>query len=87
MKGSMRFRFGLWLERFRWLHPVLGRYSHEYPEGRHHYVNRVSGTFLNLRATVAESVCVVPDCGVLSCTWPLCRRAPEPHVTGREDER
>lgn len=46
MKRSKRLRLGLWLQRFRWLHPVLGRYSHEYPEGQKHYVNRISGTFL-----------------------------------------
>lgn len=45
MKASVRERLGLWLERFTFLDPVLLRYSHEYPEGTLHYVNRLSRTF------------------------------------------
>lgn len=38
-------KLGLWLERFTFLHPALLEFSHEYPAGRAHYINRISGTF------------------------------------------
>lgn len=45
MTMPARMRFGIWLERFTFLHPILLRYSHEHPEGTYHYTNWVSGTF------------------------------------------
>lgn len=45
MSMPIRMRFGIWLERFTFLHPALLRYSHEHPEGKRHYINRLSGTF------------------------------------------
>ena len=45
VKQSFRMRLGLWLERFRVLHPLLLEFSHEYPAGRAHYINRISRTF------------------------------------------
>lgn len=46
MRESMRMRIGRWLERFTFLHPVLLEFSHEYPTGRHWYMNRISRTFI-----------------------------------------
>lgn len=45
MPQSFRMKLGIWLERFTCLHPVLLTFSHEYPEGRPHYINRISRTF------------------------------------------
>lgn len=45
MPESLRSRFGRWLERFTFTHRWLLAYSHEYPAGRHHYINRLAGTF------------------------------------------
>lgn len=45
MKQPARERFGLWLERFTFLHPIILRFSHEHPVGHPHYINRISRTF------------------------------------------
>ncbi len=45
MSESFRSKLGRWLERFTFLHPWLLEFSHEYPAGRRHYVNRISRTF------------------------------------------
>jgi hypothetical protein len=42
MPYARRGRFGLWLERFEWLHPVLLRYDGETPDGRGRYINQVN---------------------------------------------
>jgi hypothetical protein len=46
VKQSFRVTLGLWLERFPFLRPVLMEFSHEYPDGTRHYINRVSRTFI-----------------------------------------
>ena len=48
MKGPLRERFGIWLGRCRFLHPVLGKFTHEF-DGKRFYVNRISGTLLYTR--------------------------------------
>lgn len=54
MKRSIRLRFGIWLGRFRWLYPLIGKYSHEH-DGTRYYVNRISGTFLKSTPPTAGS--------------------------------
>ena len=49
MKRSLRMRFGLWIERYAVLHPLLLVFSHEHPEGHSHYLNRISRTFAKKR--------------------------------------
>ena len=49
MKAPWRERFGVWLERFAIARLLLSRYSHEF-QGRRHYVNRISGTFIDREA-------------------------------------
>ena len=46
MKTPWRMRFGIWLERFKFLHPLLLEFSHEHGHGRSWYLNRVSRTFV-----------------------------------------
>ena len=46
MSAPWKVRFGIWLEQFAVARLFLSRYSHDYPEGKRHYVNRVSGTFM-----------------------------------------
>lgn len=52
MKGSRRHRFGMWLERFTWLHSWLLELDGEH-EGRRRYVNRVNGHLVMKSEVVA----------------------------------